>query len=340
MFFGQTVKILSIDGGGIRGLIPLYLLKEIEKRLVIAKKHQSFCHIFDLMAGTSTGGIIALGLSCPQASSEVPGQYLNQPALTVDKLLDFYQNKGPLIFPHQMIDTIRNVTQAFQDKYQTKALNLALEETFQDTPLSSALCNILIPAFEMSMEQPFFFKKRPAKYKGRHNQDFLMRHVARATSAAPTYFRPAKISPIGDEKLEYCFVDGMIFAHNPALSAYIEARKIFPRAKKIILVSLGTGQIHQDYHYERIKKWGFLDWISPANGTPLITSMMYGQSESTHYYLSKLPRLEYIRIDDVLNYGSRAIDDATEKNITALKNQSEILIENFDREINRIVKIL
>ena len=137
---------------------------------------------------------------------------------------------------------------------------------------------------------PFFLKNYIQYIKGKDFPDFYMKDVARASSAAPTYFMPAYVSPIGSEK-KYSFVDGGVFANNPAMCAYIEAKKIYPNARKFIILSLGTGVGTRKYSHKQVKDWGYIDWVYPGNGAPLSTMMSRGQCGCVNHQLKKIMML-------------------------------------------------
>ena len=323
----DVVKILSIDGGGVRGLIPALILQEIKKRLSENGDARGLAQVFDIMAGTSTGGIIALGLSMPQYDGVQP--------MGVDELVDLYENKTDNIFPQGKFPFAKTIRQVFRAKYSVKPLEKILLNYMGNTTLENAQTNLLIPAYNTEKRNVIFFKKRPLE-KFSKDTNFYMRDVARATSAAPTYYKPAHISPVnGGEKLS--LIDGGVFVNNPALAAYIEARKIYPKAKSYIVVSLGTGSTDDTYEYKRVRKWGFGGWISPSNGVPLLSIMMDGQSDSVNHQLKLLPKVDYYRFNMNLINCSDELDNASKKNITSLRKIAEKIIEDNNDKIDELI---
>lgn len=363
-FGGRTVRILSIDGGGIRGLIPALVLRELRDRLRAKGRSRSFAEHFDLIAGTSAGALVALGLVLPKArtSSDDHGEgeganreagdedcsgteegnpparidYGRKPALEIDDIIDLYVNRGKEIFPRHRFNSLRTVVQAFADKYESSGLETVLRDVFSDATIRDALTNVLITSYDTERMEPFFFKKRPRRRAWQSDLNFYMRDAARASSAAPTYFEPALVSPLPGNNKSYCLVDGGVFANNPAMCAYVEARKIFPRAKRYVLVSLSTGRSMSSFPYEEVRSWGFLEWIRPSNGTPLATIMGSGQSECVNHQLDKLPGVEFYRIEGELLPGRDEIDDASEENIRSLTLIAERMIHNNGEKLDRI----
>ena len=177
----SLIKILSIDGGGIRGIIPALVLYEIEKRT-----GQPIAKLFDLIAGTSTGGILALGLVKPNKNGT--------PQYSAKNLEELYENEGKTIFSSTICHKIKSLDGLLDEKYPSSRIESVLKKYFGDTHLSEALTNIIVPSYEIEQRTPWFFKSFNAKDTNKKNEDFLMRQVARATSAAPTYFEPCKIN--------------------------------------------------------------------------------------------------------------------------------------------------
>lgn len=397
-FRDRTVRILSIDGGGIRGLIPALILREIRDRLGTKGRFKSFAEHFDLIAGTSAGALVALGLVVPAvrrssradppgrtnsprvAGQEVLGnpaggglsngpsldadrpaeidastsaalgtnvrsadsafvepiEYDDKPAWDINDIVDLYVKRGAEIFPRRRFRSLRTVVQAFADKYESAGLETVLRDIFSDATINDALTNILVTSYDTERMEPFFFKKRPRRRGGEGDLNFYMRDAARASSAAPTFFEPALISPVPADGTRFCLIDGGVFANNPAMCAYVEARKIFPHAKRYVLISLSTGRTMSSFPYEEVRSWGFFEWIRPSNGTPLAMIMGTGQSEGVNHQLEKLPEVEFLRIDGELLPGHDAIDDASDENIRNLTMIGERMIRASSNKLDRI----
>ncbi|WP_455382789.1 patatin-like phospholipase family protein [Salinispira pacifica] len=338
--FGRTVRILSIDGGGVRGLIPSLVLEEIQRRLRSRGNMRPFHRIFDLMAGTSAGGIIALGLSLPEVDPGGKGFVRGKAALDISKITALFSARGLDIFPRGGLANLRSILQAFGEKYSADSLESMMAGLFGDVTIHDALTNLLITSYDIEERGPHMFKKRP-KRRDKADLNFYMRDVARATSAAPTYFEPAHIESVPPNGNQYCLVDGAIFANNPALAAYIEARKIFPHARRYLIVSLGTGRAEHRFSYERIKDWGYLEWVSPRNGVPLFSLSSEGQSVAVVHQLSRIPDVEFYRLNGPLSDGaSESMDNASPENIERLTAAAMDIISDNDDLIDRICKRL
>lgn len=219
----RDFRILSIDGGGIKGLFPAAVLAGIEKRLLGGR---SIAQYFDLITGTSTGGIIALGLSA---------------GLTAGEILDLYIKYGGAIFPAHsghflgsVKRSLRRVRQLGAYAYETEQLETLLRDALGNRLLGEATCRLNVPAFEGRYSEVYV-------YKTPHHPDFIldskekMVSVALATAAAPTFFRAF---PRG----EFIMVDGGVWANNPAMIAVVDALTCFDlRRHRVSLLSVGCG---------------------------------------------------------------------------------------------------
>lgn len=308
----RTVKILSVDGGGIRGIIPAVILEHIE-----AATGQPTAKLFDLIAGTSTGGILALGLACPGSGN---------PRYTAGDLREFYENQGETIFSRSVWHRLRAVGNALEEKYPADNLERLLKEYFGNARLKEAVTNVLLTAYEIERRDPFFFRSATAKRDPA--ADFPMWEAARATSAAPTYFEPARV-PGADPRDYYALIDGGVFANNPAMCAYAEAKTLFPEeANDFLIVSLGTGQLTRRLPYDEAKDWGLLKWAQP-----LLSVVFDGVSDAVDCQLRQLVppgngRRRYYRFQIQLYQGNDDMDDAGRENVRILKLLAEEIIRD------------
>jgi len=204
-------RILSIDGGGIKGVVPAAFLAQLEEAL-----GESITHYFDLIAGTSTGGIIALGLGLGLSAADI---------------LHFYEHLGPAIFAgNRLARCLRRVGFA---KYHAQPLRRALEATFGEKTLGESRTRLVIPSLNLETGEVHLYK---TAHHPRFEVDYKERavDVALATSAAPTYFptyRSAKGIP---------FIDGGMWANNPTGLAVVEAVGVLGWSRdEIYVLSLG-----------------------------------------------------------------------------------------------------
>ncbi|OKH21069.1 patatin [Hydrococcus rivularis NIES-593] len=263
----NLLKILSIDGGGIRGIISAIILAEIEK---LTQKPIS--ELFALIVGTSTGGILALGLTVPNAEGK--------PRYSAEDLIALYENEGGRIFSRSLWHKIRAAGNLLEEKYPSDGIKGVLAEYFGETRLKEALTEVLITSYEIEQRIPFFFKSTSAKDSLKTaSRDFFMKQVARATSAAPTYFEPIRIET-DDLAKSYALIDGGVFANNPTMCALVEAKTTFPDVNDFLVVSLGTGELIRPILYEQAREWGKAEW-----GQPLLSVVFSGINKTVDYQL-------------------------------------------------------
>ena len=213
-----TFRILSIDGGGIKGIFPAAILTYLEENRLNGQPIGDF---FDLIAGTSTGGIIALGLGA---------------GLTARSLLDLYVNEGHRVFPpEQRASSQRLLSRLSRNRYDRAALDELLLQALGTRTLRESRYRLLIPATEAKHGDP-------AVYKTPHHPGYFldgdkpMVEVAAATSAAPTYLKPV----VQDG---YILLDGGIWANNPTMMGLVEALTCFTvQREQIAILSIGCGQ--------------------------------------------------------------------------------------------------
>lgn len=318
------VRILSIDGGGIRGIIPAMVLAEIERRT-----GRRIADLFDLVAGTSTGGIIALGLTIPKCAGA--------PLYSAQRFVELYEHQGARIFHRSLLRAMLAIDNLTWKKYPSSGVEQVLEEYFGESRLRDAVTDVLVTSYEVERRFPFFFKSRNARQ--RPDYDFLARDVARATSAAPSYFEPMKISS-GTNSEYYTLIDGGVFANNPAACALVEARAT-QDVSDYLVVSLGTGSLMRCLPLNLVKYWGAALWAKPV-----LDIVFDGVSSTVDYQLDQLlPEIagqppRYYRFQVALDGNNHSLDNASPSNITALKELAGELIDNESGKLDELCDTL
>jgi uncharacterized protein len=333
----RLCRILSIDGGGIRGIIPGLVLARLEEQLqVMSGSQKRLAEYFDLVAGTSTGGILTCIYTCPDESDPAKPRY------TAREAVDLYLENGGDIFHRSLWQKIARAGGYLNEKYPSTGLEKALSEKIRDLELKQLIKPCLITSYEINRRYAHFFTQHNAARDEAYN--FSVKDVARATSAAPTYFEAASIRSKTNDK--YALVDGGVFANNPTLCAYAEARSMRfdhiennPTAAGMFILSLGTGSFEKPFTYEKTRRWGAVRWIKP-----LIDIMMSGVSQTVHYQLKQIFDAverpgQYIRIDPEL---TRVIDmdDASDNNLEILKEIGLATAEEFKTELEQVAGLL
>ena len=323
-------RILSIDGGGIRGIIPATILTYLESCLQknTGDPEARIADYFDLIAGTSTGAILTALLLTPD-------EYF-RPRFTAMDTLDFYKNHGGEIFHLTPWQVIKSVNGFFSAKYSPKLLEALLMDIFGNVRLSELLKPCIIPCFDIQNNCAVFFNQKNPKEGCK--QDFFVREIIRATTAAPSYFPVAKITSCNN--MYFKLIDGGVFANNPTTSAYIEAHKINNTAmvpNNLLILSLGTGSAPQNYNTYRLQKGGITQWAFP-----LFDILLTSNSEITHHTMEVLFKRHqashnYLRIQTdfvSLDYKEIPLDARKPKEITMLCNLGLQLLENYKDAIN------
>jgi patatin-like phospholipase/acyl hydrolase len=322
----RPIRVLSIDGGGIRGIIPARILNELEQRT-----GKPASALFDIMAGTSTGGILALGLTKPAGGTR-------RPAYSAAAMTEFYTELGPVIFSKPLWRSLASLNGLVRSRYPDDAVEKVLMDFFGDARLKDATTSVFIPSYELERHTPFFFRSTMARK--RQDYDFPMHVVARSTSAAPTYFPPERV-PIPGTTDYHALIDGGVFANNPAACAYVEARVNYSDAADITLVSLGTGKSNPPVSLTKAEDWGVAQWARP-----ILDTVLDGVSSTVEYQLrSLLPARpdgtgRYFRLQTALSEGNSSLDNATRENLKSLRLRADRLVKERSGEIDRICEAL
>ena len=314
------MRILAIDGGGIRGVIPAIVLSEIERR-----SGRRTAELFDLIAGTSTGGILACGLTRPAEGGA--------PQFTAADLIGLYESEGPEIFHRSLLKRLESVEGYLDERYDDSGLNAALRRYLDGTRLSEAVTDIFITAYEIERRQAFFFRSSRARTDPTY--DFTYVDAARATAAAPTYFEPARVRDVAGAET-YALIDGGVFALNPGLVAYAELAAAGRGEEIDLVVSLGTGSHTRPLRYGDARDWGQLEWARP-----LVDVVFDGSAQTVDFALGHLlPEGRYVRFQTHLAEASDDLDDASDRNLEALRREGARLVEERSADIDRVVAAL
>jgi len=303
------MRVLAIDGGGIRGLIPALVLAELEDRA----GRQVF-EMFDLIAGTSTGGILACALCAPEP-------------LPASELVKLYEEEGPKIFDRSLFQRIKSADGLLDEKYDDAALDRALERFLSTKRLAQARPDLIVPSYDTALPGPYFFKTSKARDTP-ETDDFPLSLVARATSAAPTYFEAVEAG-------ERSLVDGGVFAANPAMCGLAEVLNT-AAPSDVVLLSLGTGERTHRRPFDEIKDWGLASWARP-----ILDVVFDGASDAVNYQLERVLGAErYWRLQTELTLASGDLDDATEGNLAKLRGHAEDLIRDRSAHLDAVLQRL
>jgi patatin-like phospholipase/acyl hydrolase len=343
-------KILAIDGGGIRGIIPALILAEIEKRT-----QKQIFSLFDLIAGTSTGGILALGLTKPRL--DLAEERDNGPAAqySAEELVKIFVEYGAEIFYEPLFEKILGPIEDIfiQPKYASDGREEIFRQYFGDTLLEKNLKEVLVTSYDIEQRIPVLFTNNLAKQQTESRKlrklctGFTLTDVALATSATPTYFAPHRIPTTHNTNGFYTLVDGALVANNPTSLAIMEAQisrqenQQVLNTEDILVVSLGTGSVTNAYPYNEVKNWGLLQW-----GRPLLNIVFDGGSEVVAGELERLfesnskGTKNYYRFQTFLTGELEALDNVKLENVRELQAVAYRLISKQSQTIDELCSLL
>lgn len=335
----KPFKILSIDGGGIRGVFPAMFLTKLEAELKAkGKDHWQVYKNFNLICGTSTGGIIAIGLALGIPASKIFQLYIG-------KAKEIFGEKKCLFFGQFKYSSY---SRCKLEKLVRETYKKAIDED-RDPILKDCRTNICIPIYDLLHGTASVLKNN---YHSRFTRDYHRPayQAAMATSAAPTYFDPydsTYTDLYGQEQLFSNKVDGGVFANNPTLLGIIEAQEAFNQdLSNIRVLSLGTG--HQKFSDgKKSNKWGIWYWMLKNNRRRIMELFMQGQSQLVENIISLMqngidrereanPSFIYHRITTELNSTLDIELDETDED--KLKRLAEKASFEFSNNASRIIE--
>ncbi|MFK8793985.1 patatin-like phospholipase family protein [Planococcus plakortidis] len=319
-------KILSIDGGGIRGILPAMMLCELERRTGKPVSEQ-----FDIFVGTSTGAILALGLLVPEGK---------KPRYTANDILGLYETEAERMFRKSFLHRAFGVVGRFLHiQYSHREFEQVLKHYFNDLKLSDLLQPAVIPSYDIHGRNAHFFKSTVINLDDRQ-PDSEIRHIIRAATAAPSYFSPAQVPGYP----EAAFIDGGVFANDPGLSAYTEGLELYgDEEEEFLLVSLGTGEAQREVEVTGWRAWFHYGWARS-----LLKVMMDGSSDSVDHQLRHLLEDEgigqrYFRFQEKLpadDSGIEQLDRVTPENLARLRQVGQRMIDRQSAELDRLCRLL
>lgn len=317
-------KILSIDGGGIRGVLPAAIIAHIEKRIAQESKdpNLTIANSFDLLAGTSAGGIlVALYLTPDKSSGSAKAKYNAQ------QVLDFYAELGPILFKKSFGYFLKSVGGLIRSRYSEDALYDFSKKIIGDSYISEVMKDCLITAYDISSRKAVLFS-RYATDKYGDMADYKLCDIACSTSSAPSYFIPSQI--FAKDGGARHLVDGGVYAGNPSMCALVEAIKIWPQEQinNFYMLSIGTGKALKPYHYNKTKHFGYLHWLHP-----ILDILMASVSETVDYQIQQIFAISgvpqnYRRIEPPMLTADLKIDNASAANMKKLLSAAQNYIDH------------
>lgn len=325
------IKILSLKGGGIRGVVQAYALSKLEE--ITGKK---IWELFDLIGGTSTGGILAILLAT--------GKY------TAAEAGELYTKHGKDIFSKNPWHTVKSTGGMTDEKYSNKPLLTFLHDKLG---AETVMNELLVPTMVFTSDT---YTRQPVIIKSWKGDTTRLWHACQQTSAAPTFFEcaPAKIDHgISKHILQWGLmqvpnentgrIDGGVYANDPSTGILAEGLKIFKddlinSADEFIMVSMGNGLHTRPIHYGDCKDWGLLGW-APKLPNILLNEPNRYHNHNTRVFVEALGGI-FFDFEGDLNIANDDMDDASARNIMALKKEAELIydVPEFDEMAAQLVQ--
>ncbi|MEB3340501.1 CBASS cGAMP-activated phospholipase [Okeania sp.] len=321
----MTFRILCLDGGGIRGVMPALILQQMEQKLGSPLKDH-----FDLIAGTSTGSMLAVGIALGKSAEE---------------LLNLYLEKGLQIFPYQKLFSLKRLPLIFKyglsaPKFSSEGLMAVLQEQFGEqkfpdiTPSRDSL-KVIIPSYDTIARDPVIFK---SWNHHRWYANIPLWEICLCSASAPTYFPAHRIEQDGKV---YSLIDGGVCANNPVSCAVAEAIKLLRQStdksvgeivEGIKVISIGTGDPASPIPWEQVRGWGLIQWglriadifmDAPPDIHRYVAEQIIGGTEN-----DSKPR--YMRLQLPLKEPLLKMDDARQPNLQAILKRTDDYINQIE----------
>uniref|UniRef100_A0A0E0QK98 Patatin n=1 Tax=Oryza rufipogon TaxID=4529 RepID=A0A0E0QK98_ORYRU len=328
--YGSIVTVLSIDGGGVRGIIPGTILASLEEKLQkLDGADARIADYFDVIAGTSTGGLVTAMLTAPNDQG--------RPLFAAKDINDFYLKHCPKIFPPRSIPIVGLFQSMAGPKYDGKYLHSVVQSLLGDKRVNETITNVVIPTFDIKLLQPITFSRFDAQIDVSKNA--LLSDVCISTSAAPTYLPGHRFQTKDKDgkPREFNLVDGGVAANNPILLG--KQDDFFPIKPadygKFMILSLGTGTAKIEEKYDAVQsgKWGMINWVYHDGSSPLIDSFSQASADLVDIHASVLFQAlhcekSYLRIqDDELTGDTASVDVSTPENLNRLVDVGKALLK-------------
>ncbi|CAF0983742.1 unnamed protein product [Adineta steineri] len=312
----EEYNILSIDGGGIRGLIPAVWINELERRVGLKS-----CSMFHMMAGTSTGAVIAAGLSCPASNS------VTLPRYTATEIVELYTIHSSEVFSRERFRIPSFIS---SPKYTDKGRKRLFNSYFENTRLSQALTGLVITAVRSGSTGTDLFRRSESLID--RSKDYKLADILMCSTAAPTYFQPYNLE-------NTAFVDGGVQANNPAMIAYTEACNNGVNRDNIFIVSLGTGDYVPDPLHPNANR-NLLFWLT--NKDSVLKVIFDGPQNNIDYQLNIILGTEKYHRWQVWLEDPIALDDIRKETLDKLIELARAHFEEMDASDsnNRLGKLI
>jgi len=321
--------ILSIDGGGIRGIVSAAILNYLEKKIqeIQGNPRIKIGSLVDLVAGTSSGSIIGSMMLLPCDDKKPIPRYFMQ------EIIDLYVDMGQKVFKKTLGYNLKTLWGLFGSRYSASNIEDFLLQSVGHYKLQDLIKPCLFTGYDIEKRKANIYTNKDKDEEYGH---YYVKDIIKGSASIPGYFPPAYFRDGIDI---HTIVDGGVFVNNPAMIAYIEAFKTLFNLEegikdinlhKVMVISIGTGKFkNKNFSYNKIKRWGRAKWFFS-----ILDIIVSGTSDIVDYEMKKLFKVfgrsdNYKRIDPPLYLSSFSMTDASKENITnLLKDVSVYINEN------------
>lgn len=308
--------ILSLDAGGIRGIIPLMILKEIEERTGLPS-----AELFDVVGGCSSGGIIAAAITSTDDGKT--------PKYKAEDVFELFKTLGDKIFDRTLLHTLKTGFGLWGTKYQSKNVAEVLDKVYNDNSIAENLTELVFTAYDLDTGRPFVmssFDKNKSKIK--------LKDAVAGTTCVPSFFTPHEVKEADGSS--HTLIDGGVFAVNPSACIYGEAIEYFKGP--VMMISLGTGEVKKEIFPDRVKKWGIIQWLWNLRVLKILTDgSLDVMDDIIGSTLSKRPDAYYKRLQPIVSQKVfSSIDAVSEEDVNSIIEVGQKFIEENDEVIQEI----
>lgn len=326
------VRILSIDGGGMKGIISAMVLERLEQLIRIYAKDENaaISDYFDLIGGTSTGAIIAALLLTPDDCGEAK--------YSASDIVSLYKEHGKEIFKKRTLYPLNTMFGLFGSKYTNKTFEKILTEYFKDLTLSDMRKESLYASYNTSNRKAVLFSSLSNKEWEKEN--YLIKDIVLASTAAPTYFPPKQI--YNEHCPNNCHIDGGVIANNPAMCLLIESLKMphHTALKDTMLLSVGNVASPNFYDYNSVKRWGYTKWAFA-----ILDILMDGSEGTVEYQVKRIFEnincsRQYLRVEKRMEDDAPSMDAVSNAAIQTFISIGESLVKEKESKLRLFAKQL
>lgn len=318
----KVVHILAMDGGGFRGIIEARILEYIAREL----EGDDLAMHFDIIAGTSIGGVLAAYLAAPNEN----GLQKHPTQGIVQTLID----SGKTTFQPSIKHWFSTGFGLFGSLFKANQKNLKV--SYGKAMMSECRTNVLFPTYDILNDEPYIFKSAYAKQSGEHH-DYPLQKVIQGVTAIPVVFEPVEVvNRTGKRRV---VADGGLTTNNPAMLAMLHAKELYPNATEFHVISLGSGEkiFSQDKHQAGVVHWAGTIGNAIVEGNGLATDNEMQEMFKSFQIDNKYAKSSYCRLQPTIHQKHENPLDSSDKQVKALINYADKLIAENEQELKDLL---